>query len=177
MKKFNEMKLSYKNEACSRILASTLKPFCIDDLCIVCIGTDKCIGDSLGPLVGTLLEKQNLPLDIYGTLDYPVHAINLKEKISIIKAEHPLSFIIAIDACLGKSENIGTIQVRPGPIYPGKGVGKSLPSIGNISIIGIIDCVDTENTISLHNVRLSIVMNMAETIVNGFTMAYNLNRK
>ena len=38
-------------------------------MAIVCIGTDKCIADSLGPLVGTMLTKNNICIDVYGTLE------------------------------------------------------------------------------------------------------------
>lgn len=79
-------------------------------LILVCIGTDRSTGDALGPLVGTKLEQIDIKnLQIFGTLDEPVHALNLEEKIQNIQKEHPTAFIIAVDACLGKSQNIGSI--------------------------------------------------------------------
>ena len=55
---------------------------------------------------------------------------------------HPNSNIIGVDACLGDTENIGEIQARNYPIHPGKGVGKTLPKVGDVSIIGIVDSSD-----------------------------------
>lgn len=155
----------------SYLLSKHLKPFLVEDTVIVCIGTDKCIGDCLGPLVGTLLNKKKLPFMIYGTLNDPIHAVNFKDKIIEIQETHPLNPIIAIDACLGEKKNIGTIQLRERPIFPGKGVGKILPSVGNMSIIGIVDTMGSNSGLSLHSIRLSMVMDMAEVIVNGIWLA------
>jgi hypothetical protein len=76
-------------------------------LVVVAIGTDRSTGDSLGPLVGTKLKQMNLQMDIYGTLEKPVHAINLKETLEKIYQQHsPPPLVIAIDACLGKTESV-----------------------------------------------------------------------
>ena len=59
---------------------------------ILCIGTDRMIGDSLGPLVGSLLaRKRKARLLVYGTLSQPVHALNLDETLNEIKKKHPCS--------------------------------------------------------------------------------------
>ena len=51
----------------------------------VCIGTDRSTGDSLGPLVGSIVEEKNLPsFTMYGTLDDPIHAVNLSERLKEI---------------------------------------------------------------------------------------------
>jgi len=167
-----EIKILYDDPAGSILLGNYLRSFFYGensyrDVIIVCIGTDKCIGDCLGPLVGTLLENTGFPFPVYGTLKNPIHAVNLREKVTKIRKEHPLAFTIAIDACLGEPGNVGSIQVRQGPIYPGKGVGKSLPSVGDISVIGIIDCIRSDSNIALHNIRLSFVMEIAEVMANG----------
>ena len=45
----------------------------------LCIGTDRSTGDSLGPLVGHKLRKYRLKkAAVIGTLDKPVHAMNLE---------------------------------------------------------------------------------------------------
>ena len=55
-------------------------------LILVCIGTDRSTGDALGPLVGTKLEQIDIKnLQVFGTLDEPVHALNLEEKIKIYR--------------------------------------------------------------------------------------------
>lgn len=172
MNNIEEIKTSFDEPLASILLGNYLKTFfrkntLYHNAIIVCIGTDKCIGDCLGPLVGTLLQKRKFPLSVYGTLSDPIHALNIKKKLHNIREKHPSAITIAVDACLGDDDSIGNIQIRSGSIYPGKGVGKKLPSVGNISIIGIVDSLKNDNNITLHNIRLSFVMEMAEVIVDS----------
>lgn len=139
------------------------------ELVIVCIGTDRATGDSLGPLVGYKL--QDLPYEkvyLYGTLDKPVHAKNLEENLSDIFKSHPNALIIAIDACLGASENVGCLTLGEGAIKPGAGVKKELPPVGHIHITGIVNFSSLMNMVVLQNTRLALVMKMADTISSGF---------
>ncbi|MFZ5353339.1 MAG: spore protease YyaC [Bacillota bacterium] len=138
---------------------------------ILCIGTDRYIGDCLGPVTGSLLKKNGLKQPVLGTLENPVHAVNLKKYISHIKSDYPGHTIIAVDACLGEEEYVGSIQAKRGAIYPGKGVGKNLPPIGDIAIIGIVDSSDRDEFLNMHNVRLNLVMKMAEVISEGIYKA------
>jgi putative sporulation protein YyaC len=143
-----------------------------DQLFVVCIGTDRSTGDSLGPLVGTLLSsKGKLRYNVYGTLKDPVHAINLPQVIDDISSVAKDSFIIAIDACLGRSENIGKISLKPGPLHPGTGVNKELPSVGDIHIIGIVNVGGFMEYLVLQNTRLSLVMKMANIISDSIHYA------
>lgn len=132
---------------------------------IVCIGTDRSTGDSLGPLVGTLLKKRKSESQpVFGTLDEPVHALNLKDTMNKIDHHYQNPFIVAIDACLGQYANIGTIQIGHGPMKPGAGVNKDLPPIGDIHITGIVNVGGFMEYLVLQNTRLSLVMDMAEII-------------
>ena len=67
-------------------------------------------------------------------------------------------------SCLGSKSSIGNIQIREGPILPGKGVGKKLPQIGHYSVVGIVDKIDENNRFSFNNVRLSFILELAEII-------------
>lgn len=149
-----------------------LKNYRNEKILVMCIGTDKCIGDCLAPLVGTLLQKNNFNYPIIGTLDNPVHALNIENVILNTLKDYKGYFIIAIDACIGDEEAIGDIQVRPSPIYPGKGVGKLLPQIGDISIVGVVDSFGNSELFSVRSIRLSFIMHMAETIVNALLSAF-----
>jgi putative sporulation protein YyaC len=138
----------------------------------VCIGTDRSTGDSLGPLVGTLLEERNLPsFYIYGTLDDPIHAMNLEDKLKEINERHFHPFIIGIDACLGKFKSVGFIEVGNGPVKPGAGVNKELPAVGQIHITGIVNVSGFMEFFVLQNTRLNIVLKMAKTIAKGIYKA------
>ncbi|MBU8881273.1 spore protease YyaC [Bacillus sp. FJAT-29790] len=134
----------------------------------VCIGTDRSTGDSLGPLVGTLLEeKKPSPFFVYGTLEDPIHAVNLEEKLNEIKKRHFNSYIIGIDACLGRLKSVGFIQVGEGPVKPGAGVNKELPEVGHMHITGIVNVSGFMEFFVLQNTRLNLVMKMAKIIADG----------
>jgi len=144
-----------------------------DDIVVLCIGTDRSTGDCLGPLVGhklNLIRYKNVY--VHGTLDNPVHAKNLCETINYINTHYKNPFIIAIDACLGKPERIGTIVIGGGALRPGAGVNKNLPPVGNIHIVGIVNLGGFMEYLILQNTRLSLVMKMADAITNG--IHYNL---
>jgi putative sporulation protein YyaC len=152
-------------------LGEYISEFFQEKTLIVCIGTDKCIGDCLGPLVGTFLTKNNFPYPVVGTLDSPAHAINLEKVLKNVKRQYPDYYTIAIDACLGYEDCIGDIQVKMGPVHPGKGVGKVLPQVGDISIVGVVDTIDNSDVFSIRNTRLSFIMNMAEVISEALLYA------
>ncbi|ADL52731.1 spore protease YyaC [Clostridium cellulovorans] len=168
---------NYLNQSAYCELGDFLKDLITNDTIIICIGTDRCIGDCLGPLVGTLLKKKLFPLPVYGTIKNPIHALNLEESVKRIKCLHPKASVIGIDACLGSSDNIGEIQIRPFPIHPGKGVGKTLPDVGDISIIGIVDSCDNNELFTNRNIRLDLIMDMAEVITDTLIYAYSLYKK
>lgn len=169
----NPMEVHYKNSFAALKVGHYLYEYIDKNTAIVCIGTDKCIIDSLGPLIGTMLTKENLYMDIYGTLDKPVHAMNIGEYIKTIKGKGYKN-ILAIDACLSTKRNQGVIEVREGPITPGKGIGKLLPEIGNVSIIGIVDSSDKDFQNLIHDTRLSFIYEMSEVIRNGILTAVSL---
>jgi putative sporulation protein YyaC len=138
----------------------------------VCIGTDRSTGDSLGPLVGSLLEEKDVSsFHVYGTLDEPIHAVNLDERLKEIALKHHDPYIIGIDACLGRMKNVGVIQVGNGPVKPGAGVNKELPAVGDIHITGIVNVSGFMEFFVLQNTRLNLVMKMAKTIANGIYQA------
>lgn len=132
------------------------------EILFACIGTDRSTGDSLGPLVGTALSK--LGLTVIGTLHEPLHALNIHENIERVKVEYPNHFIVAIDACLSKSERIGLVTIKSGPLKPGAAVNKDLPLIGDVSIKGIVNVSGYMEHQVLQSTRLSMVMDMAEEI-------------
>ena len=157
-------------QLCTDHLYRSLTHFCTADssLVLLCIGTDRSTGDSLGPLVGSKI-KGHLPsqVTVYGTLDQPIHAVNLEATIAEINERFTRPFIIAIDACLGRTESIGYISIKPGPLRPGTGVNKNLPEVGQMHIIGIVNVGGFMEYLVLQNTRLSLVMRMAEVISAG----------
>lgn len=138
---------------------------------VVCIGTDRSTGDALGPLVGSFLSDLDPKhITVYGTLHQPVHAQNLESHIREIHAKHRIPYIIAIDACLGKSSSIGNLSIGKGPLKPGAALKKDLPKIGDIHITGVVNMSGFMEYTVLQNTRLSIVVDMAKSISNILVM-------
>lgn len=169
--------LNYKSNLSSYNLALEIKNYLDEETIIVCIGTDKCIGDCLGPLVGSILNENFFPLPVYGTLSSPIHALNIDERLDEIYKNHPNASIIGVDACLGNEEDIGQIRTRDYAIHPGKGVGKELPEVGIASIIGIVDSSNNSELFFSRSIRLSFIMDMAKVIARALIEAYNLSNK
>lgn len=145
---------------------------------VVCIGTDRSTGDALGPLVGTLLDRHRpLPreaVELLGTLDEPVHAGNLDQALARLAALGPGTTVLAIDACLGRSENVGTISAGRGALQPGAGVNKSLPAVGHLFVTGTVNVGGFMEYFVLQNTRLGLVLRMAEAIAAGVVWGLRL---
>lgn len=154
----------YKSEAVAKHLTNSLMEILERDAIFVCIGTDRCTGDSLGPLVGTMLSKYDLGDHIvYGTIKHPVHALTIEKTVAEIQEKYKDRQVIAIDAASGLFS--GYMRVKDEPILPGLGVGKTLPAIGDYSIVATT-CTKNENILYT---RLDLIFDMAEIIVGAIT--------
>lgn len=133
---------------------------------VVCVGSDLAIGDSLGPIVGSLLQykTQGTGIFLYGTLAAPITAKEIKYVRSFLKKTHPDRQIIAVDAAVGGKGDIGVIRVCGTPLLPGAGANKQLGALGDISILGIVAEKTAHNYGILNTTRLNFVYSMAEII-------------
>lgn len=156
-------------------LTHELNPGLTKEIVVLCIGTDRSTGDSLGPLVGTRLARLGIPgATVYGTLASPVHAANLVDTLAGVNSRHSDPFIVALDACLGRSDRVGYINVRPGLIYPGSAVKKHLPPVGDLHVSGVVNVAGFLEHLVLQNTRLYVVHRMAEVIAAGLWQAHVL---
>ena len=138
------------------------------DIVILCVGTDRSTGDSLGPIVGDKLKfLVRDKVFIYGNLENPVHAKNISETNDLILKNHDNPYIIAIDASLGSLQNVGKIIIESKPLCPGAALNKNLPPVGDLSIVGIVNISGSLEFMVLQNTRLYIVMKLAEIISSG----------
>lgn len=193
------VRLHVDQAAAARRLAEALGEMLPDlhssgSVVVLCVGSDRSTGDALGPLVGTELSAKlggagrptapaeapwwaRRPTDgteqvaVYGTLDEPVHAANLAEEWREVRRLHPDAFVLAVDACLGRSENVGSISLRPGSLLPGSGVNKRLPAVGDGHIVGVVNVGGFMEYFVLQNTRLSLVVRMARTVATGIWLA------
>ncbi len=152
---------------------ATIPDLTIDDVIFLCIGTDRSTGDSLAPLVGTKLRKRGNK-NVYGTLEDPVHALNLKDVLETLPKDKK---ILAIDACLGKESSVGTFSIKNGSLKPGEGVGKDLPEVGDWSILGTVNVGGFMPHLVLQNTRLATVMKMADDIAKSIYKVFPLPKK
>jgi putative sporulation protein YyaC len=132
------------------------------DIVFACIGTDRSTGDAVGPIVGTILKKKKY--NVVGTLKYPLHAMNLTERLAMIEQG---KFIIAVDSCLGNVSSIGTHAVIKGSLKPGAGVNKDLPSVGDVSVTSIVNVGGFMEHFVLQNTRLNLVMDMSQDVATA----------
>lgn len=130
----------------------------------ICIGSDLVLGDSLGPLVGTLLKKKNIQSYVYGTLNFPITAKEVEYAGKYLKQTHPDSIAIAIDAAIGNADDIGLIRVVDKGLKPGLGVDKNLGVVGDMSIIAVVASKSLQNHNLFNLTRLNLVFKMAEQI-------------
>lgn len=128
-------------------------------IAFLCIGTNRCTGDAYGPLVGTYLKERGFT-NVYGTIDEPVHYLNLQETIAQIP---PSKKIIAIDAAVGNKNHVGYLFFDKGSMEPGKGVGKVVPPVGDFHIKGIVNIqTGFQQQLLLMCTQLNVVMDMAK---------------
>lgn len=146
-----------------------------DGLVLLCIGTDRSIGDALGPLIGSQVsEAAGEAYTVMGTLDDPVHAGNLSEAVARIQRQFERPFVLAVDACLGRVESVGMLTAGRGSLKPGAGVNKSLPAVGDVYVTGVVNVGGFMEYFVLQNTRLSLVVRMsrvaARAIGRGLSM-------
>lgn len=129
----------------------------IESINIVCVGCDKSIGSSLGPIIGTRLLSELESRDrvkIFGTLKEPIPATGIDKVLD--KLESDKDFIITIDTSLGASDEIGSVIIESSSLFPSIKLGKNLISKGDINIKGIvgdkekISCLGTFGEIGLN---------------------------
>jgi len=144
---------------------------------VVCVGTDRITGDSLGPLVGTLLQERHPGLPVYGTLAEPLHAANLGERLPAIRQQHADRPVVAVDSALGESGHVGKICVYRGALRPGSGLNKALPEVGDVHLMGIVDVGywNALDYLALQNVRLHLVWEIAKVMVRAIEIGIGIS--
>lgn len=137
------------------------------EIILVCIGTDKHVWDSLGPMVGSMLENYNIK--VYGNLNDPVTAINVENLKHVLDEIHKEAIIIAIDIAVTSRLDLNKkIYIRRGGIKPGIGVGiKNLSLIGDYSILYYVykENMNNKRIRNPYNGALEIV-NIIKNIIN-----------
>ena len=61
------------------------------------------------------------------------------------------------------------MTVKNGALFPGAGVSKKIPPVGDISITGIVNIAGALEHLTLQTTRLSFVIALADQIAQGTT--------
>ena len=132
----------------------------------VCIGSDLAIGDSLGPITGSMIKynTQGLHLYLYGTLPSPVTAKEISYMRKFLRETHKGAPVVAIDAAVGETDDVGLIKLIDKPLKPGAGANKKLGAIADVSILGVVSEKSLHSYGIFNTTRLNLVYKMSEII-------------
>ncbi len=148
------------------------------DVVILCVGTNKLIGDSIGPVVGQKLkeEKMKEKICVYGDLKESINFKNAKTVIENVFKTYQKPFIITIDSALGTQTMISKIVVNKGIIRIGKSLGRSICYPSHITIKGVVG--ENKNTYEdnikiLNEVEPELIWNLSDIMVDGIKQGIN----
>lgn len=150
------------------------------NIVILCVGTNKIAGDSIGPMVGQkLIEslKNKEHIVIYGNMRETLNFKNAKQILQQILIKYKKPFIITVDAALGKEEMIEKIVVGKGKVQIGASLGRSACCNSHISIKGIVGKYEEdkkENLKTLMNTDIKMVQKMANEITYGINQVVKM---
>lgn len=100
---------------------------------IMCVGTDRHVWDSIGPMTGSLMGNDYV---IFGDLNNPVTALNVEGTERMIRRNYPDHLLVVVDASICDEEKYHKqVEIKKGGIKPGEGAGKDLCRIGDYSIL------------------------------------------
>jgi len=132
---------------------------------ILCIGTTKVAGDSLGPRVGDkLISDYNIEAYVYGKSDSPVTGVNFDRYMRHIKVHHAKSLVIAVDACLGEKKDIGKVKYSMKGLTAGAALNKNLGVVGDLGMLGIVGERGNNNLDALLNADVNVVEEIASRV-------------
>ena len=164
----------------SMVLRGKIQDLEISKLIFLCIGTDRVIGDSFGPLVGYKLQylyKDEENIKVIGSLNNIICTHNISKIIDDINTTYTDSFVIAIDAALSNTNSIGKLIVSKNSINVASSLDRNNIYVGDVSIKGIVSKKMNNpkyNFKLLQNTPLNLVMNMADIVATGISNVINV---
>lgn len=133
----------------------------------LCIGTNKCIGDSLGPRIGEVLNEKLYKNNIYviGNLRENINYSNISDTLNKIYNNIDNPYLILIDSALSNKEYVGNIVINKKGMIIGESLKKEKRKIGNIAIKGIVG-ENKENNIKNFNILNNVEEEVIEKLSN-----------
>lgn len=154
------------------------------NIIFLCIGTNKVIGDSIGPIVGTNLKNdlknnlkfkgdfniENTSIKIIGDMSNNISYNNIEDNIKNIKNSSEDNFIIVIDSALSSENNIGKIFVHNRGLKYAESLKRKNEIIGDMSIKAVVG-KNTQNRFKnfkiLKNISSQRVITMSNIVSKG----------
>ena len=157
------------------LLYKKIKENGYSSIVFLCIGTDKILGDSYGPLVGSKLinifkNNKYTCFNVYGSLEKNINYINVLDEVKKVYLENRKPCIVCIDSALSTKENIGKVFIKNGKTILGKCLNKNKIEIGDISIKGVVGenyKISKDNFKVLKEVDANKVTELADNTVNA----------
>lgn len=147
------------------------------NLIFICVGSNKIIGDSLGPMVGNKLKtKLNTKVNVWGTLENPVNYMNIEKAWKNIKDKYKNPCIISIDSAMGKNADVGKILVNWGGIFLGEAIKNGIYCNSHINIKGIVAKSSKSiliNLQELNSINLWQIEKLANIVSEGISQVIN----
>ncbi len=136
----------------------------------LCIGDSNIVGDSLGPLIGSFIEKNKQKyknVKVIGTIENPIRYKDI-DKIKREKSQH----IIVIDSALGNEKNIGKLLINDSYLNAGTSINLGKKINGDIIIKGIVGKNHNNeklNLVELKKVKYETINEIASRIIVTIT--------
>jgi len=145
------------------------------EIIILCIGTNKIMGDMIGPMVGENLKSKiitpkNKKLIVFGNMTQTLNLKNANNIINKVKNNYQNPFVITIDTALSKIYDSKKIYINQGNIQIGSALSKGINCDSHINIKGVVGKYKEnleENLNTLRNVKLRDIVYLSMLISNG----------
>ena len=109
--------------------------------------------------------EYNIDAYVYGHTARPINGLNYVDYVKHIETHHKNNVIIAVDACLGKKQDVGKIKCSLKGIAAGGALNKNYERIGDIGILGIVgEATKSDNMETLKSVNKHFISAMASSI-------------
>ncbi|GIO34208.1 hypothetical protein J2TS6_53490 [Paenibacillus albilobatus] len=82
--------------------------------------------------------------------------------------------VVAIDACLGQPQSVGSFLVSDEPLLPARSVGQALPAVGHYSVAAVVNALGPKPYATLQTTSLHHVMTMAGQIASAAAEAFGM---
>lgn len=105
---------------------------------VLCIGTMRVTGDSVGPRVGDILKARGVNCFVYGDSVSNINARKLDVYQNLIEMCHKADIVIAVDAALGEKADVGRVKITKCGLYPGRALGRKSKSLGDIGVLAVV---------------------------------------